>query len=157
MSSQINQENTVKRSLFQFHTVDQGQFKFEPDRHLVPAFVTRGKYRPEPILCWLGYNFDGTARLLQYSACHRPIRPTLLAQFSVVCLCKENRGQNFCTQRIRLIKSMLDHQLDTHKSSDFRRKQWFCFYHPEAKKTEVMYTTHQGEAQNSIYVHYPLG
>ena len=39
-------------------TVDQGKFEFKPDRPLVPA-----KYRPDSILCQLGFNFDGAARL----------------------------------------------------------------------------------------------
>ena len=31
---------------------------------LVPASVMYGKYRPDPIPCRLGFNFDGAARLL---------------------------------------------------------------------------------------------
>ena len=42
-------------------TIDQ--FEFEPDRLLVPALVRYSMYRPDLILCWPGFNFDGAARL----------------------------------------------------------------------------------------------
>ena len=32
-------------------------------RPLVAALVTGGKYQPNPVLCQLGFNFDGVARL----------------------------------------------------------------------------------------------
>ena len=41
--------------------MDKDQFEFEPDRPLVPALVTRGRYRPA--LCQPGFNFDGAAAL----------------------------------------------------------------------------------------------
>ena len=44
-------------------TVNLSQFEFEPDQPIVPAIVTRGMYRPDPILCRLGLNFDGAVRL----------------------------------------------------------------------------------------------
>ena len=34
-----------------------------PDRPLVPALVTCGKYRPDHILHFLGFHFDGAARI----------------------------------------------------------------------------------------------
>ena len=42
----------------------------------VPVLVTRNK---APLICRPGFYFDGTARLLQYLACHRHILPTTLA------------------------------------------------------------------------------
>ena len=42
--------------------MDKGQIEFEPDRPLVPAFVSRGKYQPDPLLYWVGFNFEFAAR-----------------------------------------------------------------------------------------------
>ena len=41
------------------------QFELEPDQPFVPAFVTRGLYRPDPILFRLGFNFDGRPEFLR--------------------------------------------------------------------------------------------
>ena len=44
-------------------SMDYGQFEFEPDQLLLPSLVTLRKYRPNPILYRLGFNFNGAARL----------------------------------------------------------------------------------------------
>ena len=40
-----------------------GQFEFELNLPHVPALVTHGEYWPYPVLCQLGFNFVGAARL----------------------------------------------------------------------------------------------
>ena len=63
-------------------TVNWGQLEFEPDPinwPLEQALVTRGKYRPDPILAGSISTFMARPDFVQYTAFYRHIWPTPLA------------------------------------------------------------------------------
>ena len=58
--------------------MDFGQFEFKLDQPLVPASVMCGKYRPAPVLCLLGINLNGMARLFTVTGLQQAYLPTPL-------------------------------------------------------------------------------
>ena len=67
--------------------MDLGQFEFEPDRLLLPALVTRSKYRHALIQRRLGFKFDGAARLFTvHLVYHRPSWPSFNPRLNWKCL-----------------------------------------------------------------------
>ena len=82
-TSSVKSVHPVHQALGTVHTVDQGQFEFEPNRPLCRPLLCAAS--TGPTLSYAGSISTLMARpdFLQYPAYQRPILPTPLCQFSV--------------------------------------------------------------------------